>query len=158
MDGSEVFKVSIYISYQDMQEYWFQVGTFFRVARSESRYVFTSGFFFSPCKSFYPFGFSVVFSPFSYSAPKLFYSLSSDCRYFFVYSSPSFWKNFFIVLQFIFGLIYIVWSCLDIFLVFLLSPVLLIYFPVCNVIAEGFRFMPLSLVRLRTFRLSTWVS
>ena len=26
---------------------------------------------------------------------------------------------------------------------------------VCNVMAEGFRFMPLSLVRLRTFRLST---
>ena len=25
-------------------------------------------------------------------------------------------------------------------------------------VAEGFRFMPLSLVRLRTFRLSTWVS
>ena len=28
----------------------------------------------------------------------------------------------------------------------------------CNIIAEGFRFMPLGLVRLRTFRLSTWVS
>ena len=28
----------------------------------------------------------------------------------------------------------------------------------CYKIAEGFRFMPLSLVRLRTFRLSTWVS
>ena len=28
----------------------------------------------------------------------------------------------------------------------------------CYMIAEGFRFMPLSLVRLRTFRLSTWVS
>ena len=28
----------------------------------------------------------------------------------------------------------------------------------CYGIAEGFRFMPLSLVRLRTFRLSTWVS
>ena len=28
---------------------------------------------------------------------------------------------------------------------------------VCYEIAEGFRFMPLSLVRLRTFRLSTWV-
>ena len=28
----------------------------------------------------------------------------------------------------------------------------------CNVMAEGFRFMPLSLVRLRAFRLSTWVS
>ena len=28
----------------------------------------------------------------------------------------------------------------------------------CNVIAKGFRFMPLSLVRLRTFRLSTLVS
>ena len=28
----------------------------------------------------------------------------------------------------------------------------------CYIIAEGFRFMPLSLVRLRTFRLSTWVS
>ena len=27
----------------------------------------------------------------------------------------------------------------------------------CYKIAEGFRFMPLSLVRLRTFRLSTWV-
>ena len=27
----------------------------------------------------------------------------------------------------------------------------------CYEIAEGFRFMPLSLVRLRTFRLSTWV-
>ena len=26
----------------------------------------------------------------------------------------------------------------------------------CYEIAEGFRFMPLSLVRLRTFRLSTW--
>ena len=29
---------------------------------------------------------------------------------------------------------------------------------ICYIIAEGFRFMPLSLVRLRTFRLSTWVS
>ena len=29
---------------------------------------------------------------------------------------------------------------------------------ICNVTAEGFRFMPLGLVRLRTFRLSTWVS
>ena len=28
----------------------------------------------------------------------------------------------------------------------------------CYIIAEGFRFMPLSLIRLRTFRLSTWVS
>ena len=28
----------------------------------------------------------------------------------------------------------------------------------CNVMAKGFRFMPLSLVRLRTFQLSTWVS
>ena len=28
----------------------------------------------------------------------------------------------------------------------------------CNVMAKGFRFMPLSLVRLKTFRLSTWVS
>ena len=27
----------------------------------------------------------------------------------------------------------------------------------CYEIAEGFWFMPLSLVRLRTFRLSTWV-
>ena len=29
---------------------------------------------------------------------------------------------------------------------------------ICYIIAEGFRFMPLSLVRLRTFRLSAWVS
>ena len=28
----------------------------------------------------------------------------------------------------------------------------------CNIIAKGFWFMPLGLVRLRTFRLSTWVS
>ena len=28
----------------------------------------------------------------------------------------------------------------------------------CDIIAEGFRFMPLSLVRVRTVRLSTWVS
>ena len=28
----------------------------------------------------------------------------------------------------------------------------------CNIMAEGFRFMPLGLVRLRTFRLSAWVS
>ena len=28
----------------------------------------------------------------------------------------------------------------------------------CYIIAEGFRFMPLGLVGLRTFRLSTWVS
>ena len=27
----------------------------------------------------------------------------------------------------------------------------------CNIMAEGLRFMPLGLVRLRTFRLSTWV-
>ena len=27
----------------------------------------------------------------------------------------------------------------------------------CNIMVEGFRFMPLGLVRLRTFRLSTWV-
>ena len=30
--------------------------------------------------------------------------------------------------------------------------------PLCNIMAEGFRFMPLGLVRLRTFRLSAWVS
>ena len=28
----------------------------------------------------------------------------------------------------------------------------------CYIITEGFQFMPFSLVRLRTFRLSTWVS
>ena len=28
----------------------------------------------------------------------------------------------------------------------------------CNIMAEGFRFMPLGLVKLRSFRLSTWVS
>ena len=28
----------------------------------------------------------------------------------------------------------------------------------CNIMAKGFMFMPLSLVRLRTFWLSTWVS
>ena len=28
----------------------------------------------------------------------------------------------------------------------------------CNIMAEGFPFMPLGLVRLRTFRLSAWVS
>ena len=28
----------------------------------------------------------------------------------------------------------------------------------CNIIAEGLQFMPLGLVRLRTFRLTTWVS
>ena len=28
----------------------------------------------------------------------------------------------------------------------------------CNIMVEGFRFMPLGLVRLRTFRLSAWVS
>ena len=28
----------------------------------------------------------------------------------------------------------------------------------CNIMAEGFRFMPLGLVRLRTFRLSAWVT
>ena len=28
----------------------------------------------------------------------------------------------------------------------------------CNIMVEGFRFRPLGLVRLRTFRLSTWVS
>ena len=26
----------------------------------------------------------------------------------------------------------------------------------CNIMAEGFRFMPMGLVRLRTFRLSAW--
>ena len=31
------------------------------------------------------------------------------------------------------------------------------YYSQCNVMAKGFRFMPLSLVRLRTFRLSTCV-
>ena len=29
---------------------------------------------------------------------------------------------------------------------------------ISNIMAEGFRFMPLGLVRQRTFRLSTWVS
>ena len=29
---------------------------------------------------------------------------------------------------------------------------------ICNIMVEGFRFMPLGLFRLRTFRLSTWVS
>ena len=28
----------------------------------------------------------------------------------------------------------------------------------CNIMAEGFRFMPLGLVRLRTFRLGAWVT
>ena len=28
----------------------------------------------------------------------------------------------------------------------------------CNIMVEGFRFMPLGLVRLRTFRLSAWVT
>ena len=28
----------------------------------------------------------------------------------------------------------------------------------CNIMAEGFRFMPLGLVRLRTFRLSPWIT
>ena len=28
----------------------------------------------------------------------------------------------------------------------------------CNIMADGFRFMPLGLVRLRTFWLTTWVS
>ena len=28
----------------------------------------------------------------------------------------------------------------------------------CNIIAEGFHFMPFGLVRLRTFRLSAWVT
>ena len=28
----------------------------------------------------------------------------------------------------------------------------------CNIMAEGFRFMPLGSVRLRTFRLSVWVT
>ena len=28
----------------------------------------------------------------------------------------------------------------------------------CNIMAEGFRFMPLGLVRLRTFRLNAWVT
>ena len=28
----------------------------------------------------------------------------------------------------------------------------------CNIMAEGFRFMPLGLVRLRTFRFSAWVT
>ena len=28
----------------------------------------------------------------------------------------------------------------------------------CNIMAEGFRFMPLGLVRLRTCRLSAWVT
>ena len=28
----------------------------------------------------------------------------------------------------------------------------------CNIMAEGFRFMPLGLVKLRTFRLSAWVT
>ena len=28
----------------------------------------------------------------------------------------------------------------------------------CNIMAEGFRFMPLDVVRLRTFRLSAWVT
>ena len=29
---------------------------------------------------------------------------------------------------------------------------------ICNIMAKGFRFMPLGLVRTRTFRLSTWFS
>ena len=28
----------------------------------------------------------------------------------------------------------------------------------CNIMTEGFRFMPLGLVRLRTFRLRAWVT
>ena len=28
----------------------------------------------------------------------------------------------------------------------------------CNIMAEGFRFMPLGLVKLKTFRLSAWVT
>ena len=41
---------------------------------------------------------------------------------------------------------------------FLLLPICIIGFDWCNVMANVFWFMPLSLVRLRTFRLSTWVS
>ena len=33
----------------------------------------------------------------------------------------------------------------------------MVLFNSCNVMAKGFRFMPLGLVRLRTFQLSTWV-
>ena len=33
-----------------------------------------------------------------------------------------------------------------------------VYMNVCNIMAEGFHFMPLGLVRLRTFRLSAWVT
>ena len=32
------------------------------------------------------------------------------------------------------------------------------FFYSCNIMSEGFRFMPLGLVRLRTFRLSAWVT
>ena len=49
-----------------------------------------------------------------------------------------------------------------IFLPFVLeSPILFSYFTysaVCNIMAEAFRFMPLGLIRLRTFWLSTWGS
>ena len=38
------------------------------------------------------------------------------------------------------------------------TELIYIYIYICNIMAEGFRFMPLGLVRLRTFRLSTWVS
>ena len=48
--------------------------------------------------------------------------------------------------------IYIIISCSW------LSVTIRPYQPLCYIIAEVFRFMPLILVRLRTFRLSTWVS
>ena len=41
---------------------------------------------------------------------------------------------------------------------FFRSVIHLMTYSFCNVMAKGFRFMPLSLVRLRTFRLITWVS
>ena len=70
----------------------------------------------------------------------------------------------------IFSYICIILFCLDIFLVYLILPVastsfllavlffFLLFASVYNVMAEGFRFMPLRFVRLRIFRLSTWVS
>ena len=41
---------------------------------------------------------------------------------------------------------------------FLSLHMLSLLYKLCNIMAEGFRFMLLGLVRLRTFRLSAWVA
>ena len=79
----------------------------------------------------------------------------------FIFSIPSFYMIFFFSTFIRWHMLYWVYPfsshflfrtcCLD-------QIAIYIYIYICNIMAAGFRFMPLGLVMLRTFRFSAWVS